>query len=75
MRLTEAASAEVSQHGVNVNAVLPSLIETPRNRSDLPNADFATWVSPGKLANVVCFLASDAASDVHGVLLPVAGRV
>ncbi|MCZ6657866.1 MAG: SDR family NAD(P)-dependent oxidoreductase [Gammaproteobacteria bacterium] len=75
MRLTEAASAEVRQHGVNVNAVLPSLIDTPRNRSDLPNADFATWVSPGKLANVVCFLASDAASDVHGVLLPVAGRV
>ncbi len=75
MRLTEAASAEVRQHGVNVNAVLPSLIDTPRNRSDMPNADFDTWVSPDKLANVVCFLASDAASDVHGVLLPVAGRV
>lgn len=75
MRLTESASAELRQQGINVNAVLPSLIDTPRNRSDMPNADFDTWVSPDKLANVVCFLASDAASELHGVLLPVVGRV
>lgn len=75
MRLTESASAESRQQGVNVNAVLPSLIDTPRNRTDMPNADFDTWVSPDKLANVVCFLASDAASDIHGALLPVVGRV
>lgn len=75
MRLTEALSAEVRQQGINVNAVLPSLIDTPRNRADMPDADFSTWVSPQDLAAVVCFLASDAASAVHGALVPVEGLV
>ncbi len=75
MRLTEAASQEVRCKGVNVNAVLPSLIDTPRNREDMPNANHANWVSPDNLANVICFLASDAAVDVHGALVPVSGRV
>lgn len=73
MRLTEALSDEVKSHGVNVNAVLPSLIDTPRNRADMPDADFSTWVSPVDLAQVVCFLASDAARAVHGALVPVNG--
>ena len=75
MRLTEAAAQEVRRKGVNVNAVLPSLIDTPRNRADMPNANYANWVSPDNLANVICFLASDAALEVHGALLPVSGRV
>ncbi len=75
MRLTEALSDEVRASGVNVNAVLPSLIDTPRNRADMPVADHGTWVKPGDLANVVCFLLSDAASAVHGALLPVRGLV
>ena len=75
MRLTESAAREVRRKGVNVNAVLPSLIDTPRNRADMPNADHADWVSPDNLANVVCFLASDAAVEVHGALVPVSGRV
>ena len=75
MRLTETASQEVRRKGVNVNAVLPSLIDTPRNRADMPNADHAGWVAPDNLANVICFLASDAAVEVHGALVPVSGRV
>ena len=75
MRLTEAASEEVRHQGVNVNAVLPSLIDTPRNRADMPKADYSTWVAPGSLAKVICFLASDAAADIHGALIPVRGRV
>ena len=75
MRLTEALSDEVKGQGVNVNAVLPSLIDTPRNRADMPDADFTTWVSPDDLAAVVCFLASDAARAVHGALVPVTGLV
>ena len=75
MRLTEALSDEVKAGGVNVNAVLPSLIDTPRNRADMPDADFATWVSPDDLANVICFLASDSARAVHGALVPVTGLV
>lgn len=75
MRLTEAASEEVRRQGVNVNAVLPSLIDTPRNRADMPNADHRTWVTSESLAKVICFLASDAAADIHGALIPVRGRV
>ncbi len=75
MRLTEAAAAELRRKGVNVNAVLPSLIDTPRNRADMPDANHSDWVSPDNLANVICFLASDAAVEVHGALLPVSGRV
>lgn len=73
MRLTESLSDEVKQHGINVNAVLPSLIDTPRNRADMPNADFDKWLKPEDLANVICFLASDAARAIHGALIPVAG--
>ncbi len=75
MRLTEALSDEVRASGVNVNAVLPSLIDTPRNRADMPVADHGAWVRPEALAEVVCFLLSDRASAVHGALVPVRGLV
>jgi len=75
MRLTEALSDELKTQGVNVNAVLPSLIDTPKNRADMPDADFSTWVSPADLAAVICFLASDSACAVHGALVPVNGLV
>lgn len=73
MRLTEALSEEVRAKGLNVNAVLPSLIDTPRNREDMPDADFDTWVKPEDLAQVICFLLSPGAKAVHGALLPVVG--
>jgi NAD(P)-dependent dehydrogenase (short-subunit alcohol dehydrogenase family) len=73
MRFTESLSAELKHQGINVNAVLPSMIDTPRNRADMPDADFSQWVSPTDLGNVICFLGSDAARAVHGVLLPVSG--
>ncbi len=49
------------------------MIDTPVNRRDMPDADFDTWVPPAKLAEVMCFLASDSASAVHGALVPVKG--
>lgn len=73
-RLTEALAAELKGK-VTVNAVLPSTIDTPANRRDMPKADFTKWVTPTELANVILFLASDAASAVTGALLPVSGRV
>ena len=75
MRLTESLSEELKHDGINVNAVLPSIIDTPPNREAMPDADFSQWVSPQRLAEVICFLASDAASAVHGALLPVKGLV
>ncbi|MEN9726798.1 MAG: hypothetical protein RL434_1164 [Pseudomonadota bacterium] len=73
MRLTESLSKEVRAKGVNVNAILPSIIDTPRNRQDMPEADFSRWVKPDDLAKVICFLGSDAAVAIHGALIPVVG--
>jgi NAD(P)-dependent dehydrogenase (short-subunit alcohol dehydrogenase family) len=73
-RLTEALAAEWKGK-ITVNAVLPSIIDTAANRASMPKADFAKWVTPQELAEVILFLASDAASAVTGALLPVSGRV
>jgi NAD(P)-dependent dehydrogenase (short-subunit alcohol dehydrogenase family) len=74
-RLTEALAEELKNKGVRVNAVLPSIIDTPANRKDMPDADFANWVTGAELAHVIAFLLSDDASGVTGALLPVSGRV
>jgi NAD(P)-dependent dehydrogenase (short-subunit alcohol dehydrogenase family) len=73
-RLTEALAAECKGR-ITVNAVLPSTIDTPANRASMPKADFKKWVTAEELAEVILFLASDAASAVTGALLPVSGRV
>ena len=73
-RLTEALAAEW-KGTITVNAVLPSIIDTPANRASMPKADFTKWVRPQELAEVILFLLSDAASAVTGALLPVNGRV
>ena len=73
IRLTEAMSAELREHGINVNCVLPSVIDTPENRAAMPDADPARWVAPAALADAIVFLASDAARAVHGAALPVLG--
>lgn len=72
-RLTESMSAELRERGINVNCVLPSIIDTPENRKDMPKADPSRWVSPASLAGVIAFLASDAARDIHGASVPVSG--
>jgi NAD(P)-dependent dehydrogenase (short-subunit alcohol dehydrogenase family) len=73
-RLTEALAAEWKGK-ITVNAVLPSTIDTPANRASMLDADFDKWVTPEELAEVILFLASDAASAITGALLPVRGRV
>jgi 3-oxoacyl-[acyl-carrier protein] reductase len=73
-RLTEALATEWKGK-ITVNAVLPSIIDTPANRASMPKADFSKWVTPRELAEVILFLAGDAASGVTGALLPVSGRV
>ena len=74
-RLTEAMAEEFKERGLRVNAVLPSILDTPANRADMPDADFARWVSLDALAAVVAFLLSKDAAAVTGACLPVAGRV
>ncbi|WP_370263659.1 SDR family NAD(P)-dependent oxidoreductase [Limnobacter sp.] len=75
LRLTEALAAENKQFGVRVNAVLPSILDTPANRASMPDADPADWVAPASLAGVIEFLLSDLARDIHGAGIPVVGRV
>jgi NAD(P)-dependent dehydrogenase (short-subunit alcohol dehydrogenase family) len=73
-RLTESLGEELKDRGVTVNAILPGTIDTPRNRADMPDADFTRWVPPEAIAEVIVFLASDAASAVTGASIPVFGR-
>jgi NAD(P)-dependent dehydrogenase (short-subunit alcohol dehydrogenase family) len=75
IRLTESLSAELKDRNINVNCVLPSIIDTPDNRSAMPDADASKWVEPQALAEVIAFLCSDAARAIHGAAIPVTGRV
>jgi NAD(P)-dependent dehydrogenase (short-subunit alcohol dehydrogenase family) len=74
IRLTESLAAELKAHGINVNCILPGMIDTPPNRAAMPKADFSKWVRPEALANVILFLCSETASAIHGAALPVYGR-
>jgi NAD(P)-dependent dehydrogenase (short-subunit alcohol dehydrogenase family) len=73
IRLTESMAAELREKGINVNCVLPTIIDTPENRAAMPDADPRRWVAPQDLAAVIVFLSSDAARAVHGAALPVTG--
>jgi NAD(P)-dependent dehydrogenase (short-subunit alcohol dehydrogenase family) len=73
-RLTEALADELKDRGITVNAILPGTIDTPRNRLDMPAADFTRWVTPEAIADVVLFLASEAGGAITGASIPVFGR-
>jgi NAD(P)-dependent dehydrogenase (short-subunit alcohol dehydrogenase family) len=74
-KLTESLAEELKDRGITVNAVLPSIIDTPANRADMPKADFSRWVPPRAIADVIVFLLSEQARAVTGALIPVSGRV
>ena len=74
IRLTESLADELKEEGINVNCILPSIIDTPRNRADMPDADYARWVPPERIADVMEFLTSPAAEAMHGAAVPVDGR-
>jgi NAD(P)-dependent dehydrogenase (short-subunit alcohol dehydrogenase family) len=74
-RLTEALAEELKDKGVTVNAVVPSIIDTPQNRKDMPDADFTRWVAPHEIAALIGFLLSAEAQAITGALIPVNGRV
>jgi NAD(P)-dependent dehydrogenase (short-subunit alcohol dehydrogenase family) len=73
-RLTEALAEEVKDKNITVNAILPGIIDTHRNRLDMPKADFTRWVSPDAIAKVILFLASEDSAAVTGAAIPVFGR-
>lgn len=74
LRLTESLADELKASNINVNCILPSTIDTPQNRAAVPNGDYSKWVAPGAIADVIAFLASDAARAIHGAAIPVYGK-
>ncbi|HEY5798576.1 MAG TPA: SDR family oxidoreductase, partial [Burkholderiaceae bacterium] len=75
LRFTEALAEELKERDITVNAVLPSIIDTPANRADMGDAQAARWVAPDALAAAIAFLLADDSRAVTGACLPVAGRV
>jgi len=74
IRVTESLAAELRESGINVNCIVPGTLDTPQNREAMPNAEIRRWVAPESLADVILFLASAAARDIHGASIPVYGR-
>jgi NAD(P)-dependent dehydrogenase (short-subunit alcohol dehydrogenase family) len=74
IRLTGSLAAEYREAGIRVNCIIPGTIDTPQNRREQPEADTSRWVKPESLAQVILFLASEAARDIHGAAIPVYGK-
>ena len=74
LNLTETIADEVRDYDINVNAILPSTIDTPANRRAMPKADFSKWVKPEEIARVMVFLASDDSKPINGAGIPVYGK-
>jgi NAD(P)-dependent dehydrogenase (short-subunit alcohol dehydrogenase family) len=72
--ITQALAAELAADGILVNAVLPSIIDTPANRAAMPSADHSTWPRPAEIAETIGFLASPGNALTSGALVPVYGR-
>lgn len=73
IRLTESLAAELKERGVNVNCIMPSIIDTPANRAAMPKADYSKWPKPWEVARVILFLASEDSELLHGSAIPVFG--
>lgn len=74
INLTQSMADELSEHNINVNAVIPGTIDTPANRKSMPDADFSKWVDPEDIGKVIAFLGSDYANAVSGAVVPVYGK-
>ena len=72
--LFDSLAGEVKQHNINVNSVLPSVIDTAANRKMMPGADFTKWPKPEEIARVILFLCSEDARVIHGASIPVYGK-
>jgi NAD(P)-dependent dehydrogenase (short-subunit alcohol dehydrogenase family) len=74
LNLAEAAAAENHRHGITVNAVIPSTIDTPANRVGMPDADHSKWVKPIHIGELMAFLCTDAGGEINGARIPMWGR-
>jgi NAD(P)-dependent dehydrogenase (short-subunit alcohol dehydrogenase family) len=74
LALMDSLAADVKPYNINVNSILPSIIDTSANRKAMPGADFAKWPKPQEIASVILFLCSDEGRVIHGAAIPVYGR-
>jgi NAD(P)-dependent dehydrogenase (short-subunit alcohol dehydrogenase family) len=74
LALMDSLAADVKPHDINVNSIVPSIIDTAANRKAMPGADFAKWPKPEEIARVILFLCSEEARVIHGAAIPVYGR-
>lgn len=74
LNLTQSMAEELKEYNINVNAIIPGTIDTPANRTSMPDADFSKWVAPEDIARVIAFLCSDDARAVSGAAIPVYGK-
>ncbi len=74
LAFTEVLANEVLRHNITVNAILPSVIDTPANRKAMAKADPSAWVTPEEMARLLLFLCSDAAKEISGAAIPIYGR-
>lgn len=74
LAMFDSLAAELKQHNINVNSVLPSIIDTAANRKAMPGADFSKWPKPEEIARVILFLCSEEARVIHGAAIPVYGK-
>lgn len=72
--LVKNVAAEGKDLGITANVVLPSTIDTPANRQAMPKSDFSRWVQPESIAKTLKWLASEAAGDISGAVIPIYGR-
>ena len=73
IRFVESVSHEVKNSNININCILPTIIDTESNRRAMPNADFTRWINPGDLSNVILFLCSDDSKIINGSAIPTYG--
>jgi NAD(P)-dependent dehydrogenase (short-subunit alcohol dehydrogenase family) len=74
LQVTETLAAELLREDIRVNAVLPSVIDTPANREANPDADYSAWVAPEAIARVIVFLLGPDAQIISGAAIPVYGK-
>ena len=74
LNLTQSIADELSEHSINVNAIVPGTIDTPTNRKDMPKANFNKWVRPEEIAEVIAFLCSKDGDKISGAIVPVYGK-
>lgn len=75
INLTETMAEENKPNNIQINAIIPSVIDTPANRNAMPDADFSKWIRAEEIAELLIFLASDASSGVTGSIIKIPGRV